>query len=69
MSSFLVIVLTGKARDVLVITNCIFGVICQIREVTCPRANIKDDHFNSYVWLSHGNIFGLFVCDESVNIS
>ena len=69
MSSFLVIVLTGKARDVLVITNCIFGVIWQIREIACPRANIKDDHLNSYVWLSHGNIFGLFVYDESVNIS
>ena len=36
VSSFLAIVLTGKARVVLAITDCIFGAIWQIREICKP---------------------------------
>ena len=47
MSSFLDILLLGKARGVLVLT--IFGKIWQFREITCPRAIIEGGYLNAYV--------------------
>ena len=49
MSSFLDILLLGKARDVLVLT--IFGKIWQFREIICPRVNMEGDYLNAYLLL------------------
>ena len=53
MSSFLAIVLTGKARDVLVKTICVFGAIWQIQETACPRASIEGGSFVMSLFTSH----------------
>ena len=53
MSSFLDILLLGKARDVLVLT--IFGKIWQFREIICPRVNMEGDYLNA-------SVVSLFLC-------
>ena len=57
VSSFLAIVLTGKARVVLAITDCIFGAIWQIREICKPVSEPTRRH-NMLFDFRTGTLFG-----------
>ena len=59
-SFFFAIALTDKARNVLVITICIFEAIWQIRE--CPRANIEGGTFDFHTGTFLGCSFVMGLC-------